>query len=97
LPRASQAVRQNQNRSPLPQASPGADRRCIHKALRVTAILLTPLPIALAEPGARHTCIAHRDGQFREGWPAALLATGGVSRLGIFFDRPLYRGAFRYI
>jgi hypothetical protein len=51
LPRASQAVRQNQNRSPLPQASPGADRRCIHKALRVTAILLTPLPIALAEPG----------------------------------------------
>src|ERR1700724_3670903 len=24
-PRASQAVRQNQNRSPLPQASPGAD------------------------------------------------------------------------
>jgi hypothetical protein len=28
-----------------------ADRRCIHKALRVTAIWLTPLPIALAEPG----------------------------------------------
>src|SRR3984893_208492 len=25
---------------------------------------------------------------FLDGWPAALLATGGVSRLGIFFDRP---------